>query len=89
MASKAAEELASPSYGRNICRGIMDFARLHAPVNAVCNGEQCHSNEGTEGNPSLGPELHTRTVAPFRYRGVREGLALRIDVNCVPIQLGI
>ena len=45
MASKAAEELASPSYGRNICRGIMDFARLHAPVNAVCNSKQRHGNE--------------------------------------------
>lgn len=45
MASKVAEELAIPSYGRNICRGIMDFARLHAPVNAVCNGKQRHGNK--------------------------------------------
>jgi len=86
MASKATEELASPSYRRNICRGIMDFARLHAPVHAICNGEQCHRNEGAEGNPALGPELHARTVAPSRYHGVRKGLPLRIDVNCVPIQ---
>lgn len=61
-------------------------ARRHAPVNAVCNGEQCHRNEGTEGNPSLGTELHTRTVAPSRYRGIRKGLPLRIDVIRVPIQ---
>lgn len=85
-ASKAAEELASPSYRRNICRGIMDFAGLHAPVDTVRNGEQCQRNEGAQSNSTLGPELHSPTVAPYRYRRVRERLPLRIDVNCVPIQ---
>lgn len=89
MASKVAEELVSPSYRRKICCGIMDLAWLHAPVNAVCNGEKRHRDEGTEGNPALGPELHAPTVAPYRYRRVRERLPLRIDVNCVPIQRGL
>lgn len=86
MASKVAEELVSPSYRRKICCGIMDLAWLHAPVNAVCNGEKRHRDEGTEGNPALGPELHAPTVAPCRYRRVLKRLPLRIDVTCVPIQ---
>lgn len=61
----------------------MDFARLHAPVDPVRDGEQ---RKRDEGDSALGPELHAPTVAPCRYRRVRKGLPLRIDVNCVPIQ---